>query len=99
MLVDSRFHEHSSTSLLLGSQFHILKMNVPMKTTSNYFDILKIICQMHNSEAILQVDIDFESEPIGLGKDGKEVFFRDIWPTSEEVAEVSCYTLKCLVDV
>ncbi|KAE8647620.1 aconitate hydratase [Cucumis sativus] len=34
------------------------------------------------------VDIDFESEPIGVGKDGKEVFFRDIWPTSEEVAEV-----------
>ncbi|KAL0543451.1 hypothetical protein IC582_018547 [Cucumis melo] len=34
------------------------------------------------------VDIDFESEPIGVGKDGKKVFFRDIWPTSEEVAEV-----------
>ncbi|XP_023521907.1 aconitate hydratase [Cucurbita pepo subsp. pepo] len=34
------------------------------------------------------VDIDFETEPIGRGKDGKEVFFRDIWPTSEEVAEV-----------
>ncbi|KAG6603885.1 Aconitate hydratase 1, partial [Cucurbita argyrosperma subsp. sororia] len=34
------------------------------------------------------VDIDFETEPIGRGKDGKEVFFRDIWPTSEEVAKV-----------
>ena len=40
------------------------------------------------------MDIDFESEPIGVGKDGKKVFFRDIWPTSEEVAEVSCFTLK-----
>ncbi|VAI51683.1 unnamed protein product [Triticum turgidum subsp. durum] len=34
------------------------------------------------------VDIDFEKEPIGVGKDGKEVFFRDIWPTTEEIAEV-----------
>ncbi|KAI3891410.1 hypothetical protein MKW92_013345 [Papaver armeniacum] len=34
------------------------------------------------------VDIDFEKEPIGTGKDGKSVYFRDIWPTSEEIAEV-----------
>ncbi|KAG4114650.1 hypothetical protein ERO13_D12G058700v2 [Gossypium hirsutum] len=34
------------------------------------------------------VDIDFETEPIGTGKDGKKIFFRDIWPSSEEVANV-----------
>uniref|UniRef100_A0A2N9I141 Aconitate hydratase n=1 Tax=Fagus sylvatica TaxID=28930 RepID=A0A2N9I141_FAGSY len=34
------------------------------------------------------VDIDFETEPIGLGKDGKKIFFRDIWPSNEEVANV-----------
>lgn len=34
------------------------------------------------------VDIDFEKEPIGKGKDGKDVYFRDIWPTTEEIAEV-----------
>ncbi|KAF5753075.1 putative aconitase [Tripterygium wilfordii] len=34
------------------------------------------------------VDIDFETEPIGVGKDGKNIFFRDIWPSNEEVAEV-----------
>ncbi|KAG0568151.1 hypothetical protein KC19_7G190400 [Ceratodon purpureus] len=34
------------------------------------------------------VNIDFETEPIGVGKDGKNVFLRDIWPSSEEVAEV-----------
>ncbi|XP_010529315.1 PREDICTED: aconitate hydratase 1-like [Tarenaya hassleriana] len=33
------------------------------------------------------VDIDFEKEPIGTGKDGKQVFFRDIWPSNKEVAE------------
>lgn len=36
----------------------------------------------------LQVDIDFETEPLGTGKDGKNVFLRDIWPSNEEVAKV-----------
>ena len=30
-------------------------------------------------------DIDFETEPLGTGSDGKEVFLRDIWPNSEEI--------------
>ncbi|KAF5948551.1 hypothetical protein HYC85_014508 [Camellia sinensis] len=34
------------------------------------------------------VDIDFDKEPIGVGKDGKNVYFRDIWPSTEEIAEV-----------
>ncbi|KAI3497294.1 hypothetical protein L1887_39800 [Cichorium endivia] len=33
------------------------------------------------------VDIDFEKEPIGVGKDGKNVYFRDIWPSTQEVAD------------
>ncbi|EEF38199.1 aconitate hydratase, cytoplasmic [Ricinus communis] len=33
------------------------------------------------------VDIDFDKEPIGTGKDGKDVYFRDIWPSTEEIAE------------
>ncbi|KAG0552899.1 hypothetical protein BDA96_01G547700 [Sorghum bicolor] len=34
------------------------------------------------------VNIDFEKEPIGISKDGKEVYFRDVWPSTEEIAEV-----------
>jgi aconitate hydratase len=34
-------------------------------------------------------DIDFEVEPIGQDKNGKDVFLRDIWPTREEVSKVS----------
>ncbi|KAK9008502.1 hypothetical protein V6N11_075393 [Hibiscus sabdariffa] len=33
------------------------------------------------------VDIDFDKEPIGTEKDGKSIFFRDIWPSTEDVAE------------
>lgn len=34
------------------------------------------------------VNIDFATEPVGTGKDGKPVFLADIWPSSAEVAEV-----------
>ncbi len=30
---------------------------------------------------------DFEKEPLGKSKDGKEVFLRDIWPSQKEVAD------------
>ncbi|CAM3043514.1 aconitate hydratase AcnA [Filibacter tadaridae] len=33
------------------------------------------------------VDIDFEKDPIGKDKDGFDVFFKDIWPTTEEIKE------------
>ncbi len=31
------------------------------------------------------VDIDFNTQPIGKDKDGKDVFLKEIWPTSQEV--------------
>jgi aconitate hydratase len=34
------------------------------------------------------VDIDFEKEPIGYGKDNQPVYLRDIWPSSKEISEV-----------
>ena len=43
---------------------------------------------------IIQVDIDFEKEPIGTGKDGKEVFLRDIWPSTEEILQVLLLTFN-----
>ena len=33
------------------------------------------------------VDIDLQNDPIGQDKDGNDVFFKDIWPTTEEVKE------------
>jgi aconitate hydratase len=34
------------------------------------------------------INIDFETEPIGKGKNGQDVFLRDIWPSHAEIAEV-----------
>jgi aconitate hydratase len=31
------------------------------------------------------VDIDFEREPLGHGRDGRPVFLRELWPTAEEL--------------
>jgi aconitate hydratase A / 2-methylisocitrate dehydratase len=36
-----------------------------------------------------RVDIDLSEEPIGTGRDGREVFLRDLWPASEEVRELT----------
>ncbi len=31
------------------------------------------------------IDIDLQSEPLGIGKDGKPVMLKDIWPSQDEV--------------
>jgi aconitate hydratase len=33
-----------------------------------------------------RVDVDLSSEPIGKGSDGQDVYLRDIWPSTEEIA-------------
>ena len=35
-----------------------------------------------------RIDIEFDKEPLGIGKDGKPVFLKDIWPTQQEVRDV-----------
>src|SRR5947209_5924342 len=35
-----------------------------------------------------RVDLDLEKDPIGLGRDGKPVYLREVWPTAEELNEV-----------
>jgi len=32
-----------------------------------------------------RVDVDLDKEPLGLGRDGKPVFLRDVWPSSAEI--------------
>ncbi|MFC4586942.1 aconitate hydratase [Sphaerisporangium corydalis] len=34
------------------------------------------------------MDLDLDTEPLGTGADGQPVYLRDIWPTTEEIAEV-----------
>jgi len=33
-----------------------------------------------------RVDVDLDHEPLGIGKDGRPVFLRDVWPSLEEIA-------------
>jgi aconitate hydratase len=33
------------------------------------------------------LDIDITTEPVGLGKDGREVYLKDIWPSAADVAQ------------
>ena len=34
------------------------------------------------------VDIDLATQPLGKGKDGEDVFLKDIWPTNQEIADL-----------
>jgi aconitate hydratase len=38
-----------------------------------------------------RANIDLTTEPLGTGGDGKPVFLRDVWPTSEEIGAVMQY--------
>jgi aconitate hydratase len=33
------------------------------------------------------VDIDLNNEPLGVGKDGEQVYLKDIWPSSQEILD------------
>jgi aconitate hydratase len=41
-----------------------------------------------------RADIDLSSEPIGRGRDGKDVFLKDIWPSLQEVRDQMQAALK-----
>ena len=34
------------------------------------------------------IDIDMSKDPLGMGKDGKPVYLKDIWPSTAEIGEV-----------
>jgi aconitate hydratase len=33
------------------------------------------------------IDVDLRTEPLGMGKDGKPVYLKDVWPTQQEVRD------------
>jgi aconitate hydratase len=40
------------------------------------------------------MDIDLDTEPLGLGSDGKPVYLRDLWPSPAEIAEAMRTSIK-----
>jgi aconitate hydratase len=40
-----------------------------------------------------RVDIDLSKDPIGVGRNGQQVYLRDIWPTTDEIREVMAKAL------
>ncbi len=41
-----------------------------------------------------RMDIDLTKEPLGVGKDGRPVMLRDIWPTPQEVSDTIASSVK-----
>ncbi len=40
------------------------------------------------------MNIDLANEPLGQGKDGKDVYLKDVWPTSSEIADAVALAVK-----
>lgn len=40
------------------------------------------------------VNIDFDTEPIGVGADGKKVYLKDIWPSKKEITAASTKAVR-----
>jgi len=40
-----------------------------------------------------KANVDLSKEPLGKGSDGKPVFLRELWPSSEEIAEILPFAL------
>ena len=40
-----------------------------------------------------RMNVNLDSEPLGTGNDGEPVYLRDIWPSSEEIHEVSHFAM------
>jgi aconitate hydratase len=41
-----------------------------------------------------RIDIDLSREPLGRGKDGKDVYLKDVWPTLQEIRDLLQSALK-----
>ena len=41
-----------------------------------------------------RIDVDLQHEPLGRGTDGRDVYLRDIWPSSDEIQSVVARTLR-----
>ena len=41
-----------------------------------------------------RMDIDWETEPVGTGSDGEDVFLRDIWPSAKEVSDTIATSVR-----
>jgi aconitate hydratase len=41
-----------------------------------------------------RVDVDLAHDPIGKGKDGKEVYLKDLWPSLEEIRQAMASALR-----
>jgi len=41
-----------------------------------------------------RMDFDFETEPLGTGSDGEDVFLRDIWPGNDEIRDTVAAAIR-----
>ncbi len=68
------------TSVLSGNRNFEARIHQEVKGNFLMSPILVVIYAVAG-----RIDIDFESEPLGISKDGTSIFLKDIWPQADEI--------------
>ncbi len=78
------------TSVLSGNRNFEARIHQEVKGNFLCSPILVVIYALAG-----RIDMDFATDPLGTGHDGKPVFMKDIWPDSDEINEfVETYVQK-----
>ena len=77
-------------SMLSNSRGNDCCLEAASKTTARYIASPPLVIAYALAG---RADIDFESEPLGVGSDGQTVYLRDIWPQNTESREVQRCTV------
>ena len=83
--VESAIHEHNliAASVLSGNRNFEARIHQSIKANFLMSPPLVVAFALAG-----RVDIDLSSEPIGMGRDGKPVFLKDIWPSLREIRDL-----------
>ena len=83
--VEAAIDEHDlwTTSVLSGNRN--FEARIHPKIRANYLASPPLVVAYGLAG---RMDVDLETEPIGVGEDGEPVYLSDLWPDTEEVREV-----------
>ncbi|MGL4832671.1 MAG: aconitate hydratase AcnA, partial [Propionibacteriaceae bacterium] len=81
-------HNLTATAVLSGNRNFEGRISPDVKMNYLASPMLVIVYALAGT-----MDIDLYNEPIGQGKDGQDVYMRDIWPTQAEIDEYEARTV------
>jgi len=82
--IDTAIKEHDLVAVAVLSGNRNFEGRIHGSVRANYLATPPLVVAYALSG---QIDFDFESEPLGTGKNGEPVYLHDIWPTQGEIVQ------------